>query len=371
MAGREDSTKSRNVTDTSLRVERDRADDEVLERSTALGETAEDVIRIARERAHAVLALARRREDESLSWASDDAHARIGQERRVADDLLATEYAEADAEILDELSQRRRAIIRLLALERGETDRVLAFERRDVDQLLANRDELLGSVSHDLRNHLSALLVSASVLVLMHPDDTKLVEIVHGMQSSLAQMDNLVGSFLDLASIEAGRSRLKLTSTDLVAVVTEEVNLHRAVAQSRSIALSMEAPSAPILVEMDGQAMGRVLLNVLGNALKYTPAGGTIGVRVSRDGTEAEVSISDTGPGISEDRLDLIFERFKRVSTTERGYGLGLYIARAIVSAHGGRIWAESTLGTGTSFKIRLPAQPSVSESSSTSRPRE
>ena len=357
MAGRDDSTKSRTVTDKTLRTERDRADDEVLERSTALGETAEDVIRIARERARAVLALARRREDETLDAAklTDEQRAHILDERDAADELVTMEYAVADAQVSDELSERRRAIIRLLALERGDTDRVLARERRASDSRVADRDDLLGSVSHDLRNQLSAMLVSTSVLILQHPNDARLIEIVRGMQTSMAQMDHLVGSFLDVASIEGGRSRVARTLTDLAAIVAEEVNLHRPVAESRSITLTLDTPTDAISVEVDAQAISRVLLNVLGNALKYTPVGGSVRVCVERDGEQALISVTDTGPGIAAERLDSIFDRFKREDTTKRGYGLGLYIARAIVTAHGGRIWAESTLGAGTTFKIELP----------------
>lgn len=358
MDRRDDSSGSRNVTDQTLRVERTRADDEVLERSTALGENAEDVIRMARERARSVLAIARMREDRALGDAHvlDDLRAKILDERQDADDLLAGEYADADAEILDELSARRRAIIQLLALERGATDRDLARERRSADQRVSDREDLLGSVSHDLRNHLSALLVSASVLILSYPDDPKLVGLVRGMQTAMAQMDNLVGSFLDLASLDAGKLRIEPTPTDLTTVVAEEVDIHRAIADSRSLTLTLDTKVSALPVEIDARAMSRVLLNILANAIKFTPANGSINVRVDRDGNDAAISITDNGPGIAADRLESIFERFSREDPQRRGYGLGLYIARAIINAHGGRIWAESTLGKGTTFQIRLPA---------------
>lgn len=358
MDGREDASKqSRTVTDQTLRAERDRADDEVLERATALGETAEDVIRIARERAASVLALARSREDKKLDAADlpDQMRTQIVDERQTADDVLAGEYSDADAEILDELSQRRRAIIQLLALERGHTDRTLAMERLTADRLVTKRDDLLGAVSHDLRNHLSALLVSASVIILSHPQDKQLIETVRAMQTAMASMDTLVGSFLDLALIEAGPSRVQRAPADLAAIVTQEVNLHRPIAETRSLRLTFDAPASALSVNVDAQAISRVVLNVLANAIKYTPPHGSIHVRVDRESNEAAISISDTGPGIATDRLESIFERFKRLETNERGYGLGLYIARAVVNAHGGRIWAESTLGSGTTFQIRLP----------------
>jgi K+-sensing histidine kinase KdpD len=188
---RDEAKNSRTVTDKTLGLERNRADDEVLERSTALGETAEDVIRRARDRAQRVLELARRREDHALRDANmaNEAREQVVNERAAADDVLATEYADADAEILDELSRRRQAVIQLLALERDDTDRMLESERRDADRLVANRDDLLGSVSHDLRNHLSGLLVRTSFIITTHDDDAPLVSELRAMQTSIAQLD--------------------------------------------------------------------------------------------------------------------------------------------------------------------------------------
>lgn len=354
MAGSEDSKRSRTVTDTTLGVERTRADDELLQRSTALGEAADDVLARARDRARAVLDLARRREDlaPDANRAARDA---VTQERLVADDIIAGEYADADAAVFDERSARRRAIIQMLALERTLTNRTLASERRVADRLIATRDDILGSVSHDLRNQLSALLVRSSVVVLTHADDRALVDNIRGMQRSIAHMDNLLSDFLDIALMEAGRMRVARASMDVAAVVAEEVEIHRPIAEARSIELTLDA--TPVTVEGDAKRMSRIVLNLISNAIKFTPDGGRIDVRVAREDEDAIFSVSDSGPGIAEDELERIFERFSRLDEQMQGYGLGLYISRALITAMGGQIWAKSKVGEGATFCVRVPAR--------------
>lgn len=358
MARRGDSDTSRNVTDTKLRFERTRADEELLERSTALAETADDVIRRARHRARLVLDLARQREDRELDAANADREVKdqIARARDIADNAVETEYAEADAALLDENSQRRRAIMQLFALEREETDQTLASERFAADHRLAYRDELLGVVSHDLRSHLSALLMRTAVIAETRAHDAELLVHVDTMQRAIAHMDKLVSDLLDMATLELGRLRIERTAMDLVSIVADEVRVHFPAAKAHSIHLALDAPRTPIMVQIDPTRMSRVLMNVLTNALKFTPEGGRIEVSVEHDGNDACISVKDTGPGIPADKLEAIFERFSRAGTLAHGHGLGLYIARAIINAHGGRIWVESKQGEGSTFRIRLPA---------------
>lgn len=359
MKGSDDSKKTRTVTDTTLRVERDRADAELQERSDALGEAADDLIRRARERARLVLELARQREDLALEAndAVGEVREQITQERLVADDVIATEYADADAAVFDERSARRRALIQMLALERTYTDRAFATERKLADKVVAVHDDMLGSLSHDLRNHISALLVRASVIVLEYQDDPSLVDNARGMQRTLAQMDGLLNGFVDIASMQAGGMLVDKSRVDLASVVADEVEIHRPIADERAIELTVHLPSEPIVLELDPRRISRVVLNLLTNAIKFTDADGKVSVRVERAEDGALVSVTDTGPGIAEDQLEAVFERFRRLDSRMRGYGLGLYIARAIVNAHGGRIWAESKLGEGATFRFRLPVR--------------
>jgi signal transduction histidine kinase len=354
-----DPNETRHQTDTKLRAERGRADEELLERSIALKEDAEEVVRRARERARAVLELARRREDDALdvAHAGSEAKAQIAQERDLADEVIRTEHVEADAALSDERAHRQRALLQLLALERDETDRVLAAERAISDRLVSTRDDLLGVVSHDLRTHLHALLMRAAVIIEGHSDDADLVLQADWMQRSVAQMDKLVTDLLDVATLDSGRIRIESASTDLVSVLADEIEVHTPAAEARRIRLTFEVHERPIMVEVDAARMSRVFMNLLANAIKFTPRGGCIEVSVGRDGDSAEVAVKDTGPGIAPDKLETVFERFRQVGREPRGYGLGLYIARTIVTAHHGRIWVESTLGQGSTFRVRLPVR--------------
>jgi signal transduction histidine kinase len=359
VTNRDDLKQSRDVTDAKLRAERQRTDEEILDRSTARGETADEVIRRARASARVILERARSVEDRGL----DDAHASpsirtgITNEQKLADEVLAAQYAEADAAVLDERVERRRAIIQLLALERDETDERLTVERRVADRMVGLRDDVLRGVTHDIRNHLSALLVRVAAVRLVHAEEPKLVEHMQIMQHSITQMHGMLKELMDVASPETRPLRVDGAETDLAVVVSDETRLHQPIAEARSIRLTIHIDQAPIMVRLDASRMSRVVMNVLTNALKFTPPGGQIRVAVSREANEACISVSDTGPGIPADQLQTIFERFVRGDTQTRGYGLGLYIARAVVNAHGGRIWAESVLGEGATFHIRLPMQ--------------
>ena len=347
----------RHVTDSKLAAERACADDELLERSTALGETADDVIERARDRARLVLQLARKREDQVLDAANADAadKAQILDARDLADAVIRTEYAKADAALFDERSEQRRAIIQLLAHERAETDRMLRVERRAADRLLAGRDDMLALVAHDLRGQLSTMLVRTAV-VLMKPQQQIIVDNMEALQRSIARMDLLLTDLLDVASMELGRMRIELVPTDLADVVVAELAVHRPAAEARKVELTLDVRHAPIMLEIDPAKVSRALMNVLTNAVKFTPAGGRVEVVVERRATEACISVKDSGPGIAPDQLEAVFEKFSRSDAQSRGYGLGLFIARALVNAHGGRIWAESELGEGSTFHIGLPA---------------
>ena len=155
-------------TDENLRVERERSDDELLARSTALAEDAEEVIERARERARLVLELARDREDQHLFdiGATAEVRGTVQDERRTADAALADERATAQTQRLDERERRRAAMIQLLAFERSATDRTLSEERRHADDKVFSRQDLLGLVAHDMRNMLTTIAMNASVLVM-------------------------------------------------------------------------------------------------------------------------------------------------------------------------------------------------------------
>lgn len=176
------------------------------------------------------------------------------------------------------------------------------------------------------------------------------------MQRAAAHMDNLVRDLLDVAAIESGRMRVERTMADLGSIVGDEVVVHQAAAEARQLQLTLHVSERPMLANFDPARISRVVMNLLTNSTKFTPNGGRIEVTVDRRGDEAHIAVQDSGRGIAADELESVFDRFAQVGTRKPGYGLGLFIARTIVDAHGGRIWADSVLGQGSTFHIVLPA---------------
>jgi len=146
---------------------------------------------------------------------------------------------------------------------------------------------------------------------------------------------------------------------DAAALIAEAVDTFQASASAQGISLQTEIVEGPLLAEFDHDRMLQVLANIIANAIKFTSQGGSIQVHGECTGDELRFSISDTGSGIPGTMLEAIFDRFWQVGKDDRrGVGLGLYISRCIVEAHGGKIWAESTLGEGSRLCFTLPALP-------------
>ena len=259
--------------------------------------------------------------------------------------LRSHPWTASNLEAADEL--RRRAI---------EVDiaRRFANEQRAVRA----RNDLLAVVSHDLRGPLSAVLLQTEVM--LHPTDAgdQRKDVLRGsverMRRSAAHMKALTDDLLDLASIEAHHFALHLKSVESRELIEEALLAASPLAEAKRITLAKELIDAPRL-EADPERIFRVLSNLLGNAIKFTPEGGTITVRVERRGGDLSIAVADTGPGIAADQLPHVFERYwKAQSTSQPGAGLGLYISSGIVEAHGGKIWAESSAG-GARFTFILP----------------
>ena len=169
-------------------------------------------------------------------------------------------------------------------------------------------------------------------------------------------MNRLIGDLVDVASIEAGVLAATREMGDPATVVAEAVDNFQVQAATSGISLAAEIVPPPALAAFDSARILQVLTNLLSNAIKFTPAHGRIDVRVERVGDEVRFAVSDTGVGITADNLEAVFVRFLQVTENDRrGVGLGLYISKAIVQGHGGRIWAESTVGEGSTFCFTLP----------------
>ena len=231
-------------------------------------------------------------------------------------------------------------------------------------QAIRARDDMMGIVSHDLRNPASAVkMLARSILAEAReradiPDDV--VERVEVMLQAAAQIDALIQDLLDVTRLEAGRLTVAPRNVAPVPLVEAALYAMRALAESSGVALTAAYDEALPMVYADPERVTQLLSNLVGNALKFTPAGGRVEVRVQPYGEGAIVSVVDDGEGIPDDQLPHVFERFYQVSGSRsgarHGAGLGLPIARGIVEAHGGTIWIESAHGRGTTVRFTLPA---------------
>jgi signal transduction histidine kinase len=236
-----------------------------------------------------------------------------------------------------------------------------AFHRERA--LEASRRELISAVSHDLRTPLATTRAMVEALadgVVTDRDDVQ--RYLRLILQETQHLSRLIDDLFELSQIDSGALRLHCMPIDVAELVAETVAAYQAPAAEHAVRLEEAVVSAR--VEADPERLQRVLRNLLDNALHHTPPGGTIEVRAgSHDHTvEVSVSVSDSGPGVAADELERIFDRFYRSERSRRrdegvssGAGLGLAIARGLIQAHRGRIWAErSTLG-GVCIQIRLP----------------
>src|SRR5262245_51497105 len=168
----------------------------------------------------------------------------------------------------------------------------------------------------------------------------------------------LINDMLDLSKIEAGRMELEVAEFDLPSAIDNALTLGRERASRRGIRLGQGIDDRVGMIRGDERKVKQVLLNLLSNALKFTPEGGRIDVRAALHDGMAEISVADTGVGIAPEDQEAIFEEFRQVGTADKkveGTGLGLALSRKFVELHGGRIWVESEVGKGSAFTFTLP----------------
>lgn len=352
----EDKTPEREQTDESLRIEREKADGDVGEKQAAIDEAADTIIERARARADQVLAAARAKSDLQLGPPDAPAAKVIENERAREDQALRKERASAD-----EALRTERADHTSPSAEREETDKDLSHERARSDGAVTARDAFLGIVSHDLRNMLAGMVGFASLIakgMSRNKYEEQVIAYAQRIERTGARMNRLVGDLVDVASIEAGVLAVRREVADPVVVVMEAVDNFQTQAAGRGISLTAELVPVLPVVSFDPARVLQVLVNLLGNAIKFTPPGGKVVVTIECIREELRFAVADTGQGIPSDKLEAVFERFLQVTENDRrGVGLGLYISKCIVQGHGGRIWAESTPGEGSTFCFTLPIQ--------------
>jgi signal transduction histidine kinase len=230
-----------------------------------------------------------------------------------------------------------------------------------VQRAVRARDEVLGVVSHDLRNPLSTIGMAAGLLAEAGtPDGSKEQVAVASIERAAHQMNSMVDDLLDITSIEAGHFSVSPSQQDVGQLVRQVSDSLAPIAASKNVHLQYKIAPHTGSVWADSDQISRVFSNLVGNAIKFTPAEGNITIGAARQGSEIRFSVADTGPGISAEQLPHVFDRFWQAKPGDRrGAGLGLSIAEGIVEAHSGSIWVESTMGSGSTFAFALPRRGS------------
>ncbi len=231
----------------------------------------------------------------------------------------------------------------------------------EAEDAVRSRDELLAIVSHDVRNPLGVVLTGSALLLrgTLPPDKGERARRqVEAIQRAGHRINALVRDLLDYASIEGGELSLTRRAHDVAGLLSEALDVLQPQAVTKSQELTIAPPAETISVSCDRERIVQVLGNVVGNSLKFGPAGGHIQIAAVADGGVVQFTVTDDGPGMSPEELANLFDRSWQARRRSRdGVGLGLSIVKGIVEAHGGRVWAESTLGEGTRLHFTLPAE--------------
>ena len=231
-------------------------------------------------------------------------------------------------------------------------------ELLELDRL---KDRMLGMAAHDLRNPLGLVLGNLELLQAglggqLSPQGARLV---HRAMHAAERMVVLVDELLDVSAIESGELVLNEAPLELGSWAAQLVDDQRVLASSKGIELVTELPGEPLRLVVDAHRLDQVLINLIGNAVKYSPPGTQTLVRVRPQGSEVWIEVEDEGPGIPEDEQHLLFEPFGRTSVRPTGgetsTGLGLAIGRRLIEAHGGSVEVDSAPGRGSLFRVRLP----------------
>ncbi len=230
---------------------------------------------------------------------------------------------------------------------------------KELDRL---RGEWVATVSHDLKNPINVVRMALDLIEESGPLNEEQTEVLGKAREGSLRMQALVTDVLDLARMEAGAAirAAPLELFDLLAVALNEVE---PLARQRELRLRTDVPPDLPLVRGDAVLLTRAVVNLLSNAVKYTPSGGQVTLRAHAEAGSVQVEVNDTGPGIPEEALPHLFERFYRVPGSDahaEGTGLGLSIVKSILERHGGHVWVESTVGQGSTFAFVLPAVEEV-----------
>lgn len=305
--------------------------------------------------------------DQSLSDQRDRDDAAVESERSLMDAAMIHERGLNDVESG-----------KFLDLERKETDKNLLRERTHMDSeallssnrltkelsshkvtkaALTSRDEFLAIVSHDLRNPIGAILSYSELLLEDVPrtddESKKWAEVIkRNAETSL----RLISDILDMERFAEGKLHMNFAQRDIDALIRETIESFIHSANERRINLRAVPSESNELVSCDRDRMGQVLGNLISNALKFTPEGGSVTIGMQQVGDVVSVSVTDTGPGIPDEKKKRIFDRYAQIGDKDRsGLGLGLYISKMLIAEHQGHLEVATTLGKGSKFTFTIP----------------
>lgn len=341
-------TKERKQTDDSLTKERRKVDESFKEVSVETNEKSDEII-------------------------SEDRKNADKKNGKSVDQAIEVERDNMDAVLKFERREKENLLHKVVSEERKSTDKNLKDERVTADveierseaaheqakSTLTTREEFVAIVSHDLRNPIGSILSATEILledesiVEKNGDTKKLVELIQrNAETSL----RLISDILDMERIVEGKIQLQLTKNRIDDIIRDSVECFIYQAKAKKILLKTTDLKNNNLILCDKDRVAQILSNLIGNALQFTPAGGSITIEAHQTGKEITVFVRDTGPGIPEDQKSRIFDRFAQIENKQRsGLGLGLYISKTLVESHLGKLWVTSELGHGSTFWFTLP----------------
>lgn len=296
--------------------------------------------------------------------AGQDRARRMGHRRSIAGlrkngeefpaEASISKYTAADSVVYN-------VVLRDVSEQRRAADQLQTMYERAKQAVLA-RDQTLAVVSHDLRNPVNAIKMLAAALVraarseVLHSASTDVSDSAEIIRRAAEQADRLIQDLLDVSRIEAGALRIHPEPDDLGAIIEAACEVLAPFAQEKLVRLHCDVSDELPLVIVDAARVHQIISNIAGNAIKFTPPAGEVVISVERHERELVVAISDTGPGLPLVEIEKLTDRsWQATRQTSGGSGLGLVIAKGLVEAHGGRLWAESRPEGGSVFRFSLP----------------
>ncbi len=265
-------------------------------------------------------------------------------------------YTEKDSEYLKLIAGHMS-----ISFERAMLVEELEKINERLKELNKMKDEFISIVSHDLRSPLANIMLSSDMFLMKTFGELteKQKEVVQVIKKSSVHLSKMIDDLLDLARIESGRVELRRMAGKIGDVVKESINVMQFNAHEKKIDIKLNLPETEPEISADWLKLFQVTNNLISNAIKFTHEGGSVTISVKYSQDNVEVSVKDTGQGIENDDITLIFDKFRQVKSKatrgEKGSGFGLAIAKNLIELHGGKIWAESRLGKGTTIYFTLP----------------